>query len=319
MKTPPEVRPGASPWCSRTPRSTTARGSGGCAAAPRSTFACSTSGTSASPSGATRSSGRASNGTSTSCRATTASSCPTLSAEAGRGPLLRIQEPRAGGAPGRTGGRTPCCSSATSGRATCARSPGRAGAGSPSSSAAIRTCSAAARPGSTCALALGALYSQFACFLYVGAANREYFEAFGVPRRKLFFAPHSVNAELFNRDDPGHMAQAQTGALANSASSPATRVVLFAGKLVAARSSRWSFSRPSSTRACDGAGDRLCRRRPREGQAPGAWPRGAPGPPGRRPSGSCRSPTRARCPPATCWPTSSSCRRGGSTRPGASP
>src|SRR5208283_4338459 len=83
-------------------------------------------------------------------------------------------------------------------------------------------------------LALGALYSQFACFLYAGAANREYLEALGVPRRKLFFAPHSVNAELFNRDDPGHIAQAQR-VRSELGLKPTTRVVLFAGKLVEAK------------------------------------------------------------------------------------
>jgi len=81
-------------------------------------------------------------------------------------------------------------------------------------------------------VALGALYSQFASFLYAGAANREYFEAFGVPRHKLFFAPHSVNAELFNRDDPGHIAQAQR-VRSELGLKPGTRVLLFAGKLVA--------------------------------------------------------------------------------------
>jgi len=83
-------------------------------------------------------------------------------------------------------------------------------------------------------LALGALFSQFASFLYVGAANREYFEAFGVPRRKLFFAPHSVDAELFDRDSPGHKASAQE-LRSRLGLTPGTRVVLFAGKLVAAK------------------------------------------------------------------------------------
>ena len=83
-------------------------------------------------------------------------------------------------------------------------------------------------------LALRALYSQFAAFLYAGAANREYFEAFGVPRRKLFFAPHSVNAELFDRDNPGHCADAQR-IRSELGVGPGTRIVLFAGKLVAAK------------------------------------------------------------------------------------
>lgn len=83
-------------------------------------------------------------------------------------------------------------------------------------------------------LALGALYSQFSSFLYVGAANREYFESFGVPRRKLFFAPHSVNAELFDRDNPGHLANAQR-IRSELGLRPTDRIVLFAGKLVAAK------------------------------------------------------------------------------------
>jgi len=83
-------------------------------------------------------------------------------------------------------------------------------------------------------LALRALFSQFASFLHVGAANREYFEAFGVPGRKLFFAPHSVDSELFHRDNPEHCA----GALRMRAQlglKPDARIVLFAGKLVAAK------------------------------------------------------------------------------------
>jgi glycosyltransferase involved in cell wall biosynthesis len=83
-------------------------------------------------------------------------------------------------------------------------------------------------------LALGALFSRFASFLYAGAANREYFEAFGVPRSKLFFAPHSVNAELFNRDNPGHFARAQR-VRSDLGLGPTTRVLLFAGKLVPAK------------------------------------------------------------------------------------
>ena len=46
------------------------------------------------------------------------------------------------------------------------------------------------------------LFGQFAACLCVGKANREYFKAFGVPDRKLVFAPHSVNRELFEPSDP---------------------------------------------------------------------------------------------------------------------
>jgi glycosyltransferase involved in cell wall biosynthesis len=83
-------------------------------------------------------------------------------------------------------------------------------------------------------LSLRLLFAQFACFLYVGAANREYFERFGVPDRKLFFAPHSVNAALFDRNDATHLAAAATLRI-ELGLSPATTVVLFAGKLVAGK------------------------------------------------------------------------------------
>jgi len=83
-------------------------------------------------------------------------------------------------------------------------------------------------------LALRALYSRFAAFLYVGAANREYFEAFGVPSRKLFLAPHSVNAELFDTGRPGALESAQKLRSQLGIGSE-TQVVLFAGKLVAAK------------------------------------------------------------------------------------
>ena len=89
-------------------------------------------------------------------------------------------------------------------------------------------------PGLPARLALRALFSQFASFLYVGAANREYFEAFGVPGRKLFFAPHSVDGSLFDIGNPEHRAGADK-LRSQLGLGPATRVVLFAGKLVAAK------------------------------------------------------------------------------------
>ena len=82
--------------------------------------------------------------------------------------------------------------------------------------------------------ALGALYSQFASFLYVGAANREYFEAFGVPARKLFFAPHSVDGALYCRANPAHKVAAERLRYQLGLGST-TRVILFAGKLIAAK------------------------------------------------------------------------------------
>jgi glycosyltransferase involved in cell wall biosynthesis len=80
-------------------------------------------------------------------------------------------------------------------------------------------------------LALRTLFSRFAAFLYVGSANREYFERFGVPGRRLVFGPHSVNADLYDRHDPATRAKAVE--LRSKLGIPTTtQVVLFAGKLL---------------------------------------------------------------------------------------
>jgi glycosyltransferase involved in cell wall biosynthesis len=86
-------------------------------------------------------------------------------------------------------------------------------------------------------LVLRTLFAQFASFLYVGAANRAYFEAYGVPARKLSFAPHAVNRELFDPADAGHRAAAAAlrGRLGLG---PSTQIVLFAGKLLPAKQPR---------------------------------------------------------------------------------
>jgi glycosyltransferase involved in cell wall biosynthesis len=81
-------------------------------------------------------------------------------------------------------------------------------------------------------LALRVLYSRFSSFLYVGAANRDYFKALGVPDEKLFFAPHSVDSTLFDRDSPSHN-KAALKLRQELGISPSTRVVLFAGKFIA--------------------------------------------------------------------------------------
>jgi glycosyltransferase involved in cell wall biosynthesis len=80
-------------------------------------------------------------------------------------------------------------------------------------------------------LSLRLLFAQFASFLYVGSANRDYFETFGVPDRKLVFAPHSVNVALFSRDRPAIAAEALR-LRAEMGLKPSDTVVLFAGKLV---------------------------------------------------------------------------------------
>ena len=86
-------------------------------------------------------------------------------------------------------------------------------------------------------LALHFLYAQFAAFLPVGAANREYFRTLGVPVTKLFAAPHSVNADLFDPTRPAHQSAAAT-LRASLGLASSTRVVLFAGKLVPAKQPR---------------------------------------------------------------------------------
>ena len=86
-------------------------------------------------------------------------------------------------------------------------------------------------PGWRAALPLRLLYGQFAAFTYVGAANRAYFEKLGVPPKKLFFAPHAVDATRFSAADPTHRVRA--GELRRSLGlAPTTRVMLFAGKFV---------------------------------------------------------------------------------------
>jgi glycosyltransferase involved in cell wall biosynthesis len=108
-------------------------------------------------------------------------------------------------------------------------------------------------------LALRALYSQFAGFLCVGSANRGYFKAFGVPDRKLFVAPHSVNDSLF---DPSHAPHAEGARRlrAELGLAPDARVVLFAGKFVPAKqpmellSAFMDLARPASALVFVGAG-----------------------------------------------------------------
>ena len=80
-------------------------------------------------------------------------------------------------------------------------------------------------------LALRTLYRRFAAVTYVGAANREYFEAFGVPADRLYFAPHAVDHELFDLRRP----EVQSDARKLRASLnlvPGRPVILFSGKLV---------------------------------------------------------------------------------------
>jgi glycosyltransferase involved in cell wall biosynthesis len=86
-------------------------------------------------------------------------------------------------------------------------------------------------------LALRLLYRQFAAFAYVGAANRRYFEALGVPPQRLHFAPHAVDASQFNAASPA-VAAAAAQLRAFLGAGPNTRIVLFAGKFLPAKQPR---------------------------------------------------------------------------------
>ena len=87
-------------------------------------------------------------------------------------------------------------------------------------------------PSWTKRVALRWLYARFAAFTCVGAANREYFHAFGVPDAKLHFAPHCVDATRFVRDAATEAAAAK---LRGELGLAGKKVVLFAGKFLPAK------------------------------------------------------------------------------------
>ena len=80
---------------------------------------------------------------------------------------------------------------------------------------------------------LGFLFKRFAAFACVGAANRDYFRAFGVPETRLFFAPHSVDAARFDPQDATARQAAEQ--LRTELGLAGKRVVLFAGKFHAGK------------------------------------------------------------------------------------
>lgn len=90
------------------------------------------------------------------------------------------------------------------------------------------------RPGTLQRWTLRVLFAQFAGCLAVGEANRDYFRTLGVTERRLFRAPHSVDATRFDANSPSDRAAAlalrtQLGITSDQ------KVVLFAGKFVAAK------------------------------------------------------------------------------------
>jgi glycosyltransferase involved in cell wall biosynthesis len=78
-------------------------------------------------------------------------------------------------------------------------------------------------------LLLRKLFSRFSAFVYVGKANQDYFRRLGVPDRKLFFSPHSVDASVFDPSKSGARECAES--LRKELNiPPQAKVLLFAGK-----------------------------------------------------------------------------------------
>jgi len=73
------------------------------------------------------------------------------------------------------------------------------------------------------------IYKRFAAFLYVGEANREYFQMHGVPDSKLFFAPHAVDNDRFFESAKTAAGEAMAWR-EELGISPEHLVILFAGK-----------------------------------------------------------------------------------------
>jgi len=92
-------------------------------------------------------------------------------------------------------------------------------------------------PGWWRTLLLRLLYRQFVAVTYVGRANRDYFTTLGVQEKRLFFAPHAVNHELFDPTRAEYRA-ASNALRAQLGIATSTRIVLFAGKFVAAKQPR---------------------------------------------------------------------------------
>jgi glycosyltransferase involved in cell wall biosynthesis len=77
---------------------------------------------------------------------------------------------------------------------------------------------------------VSAVFRRMDAFLYVGSANREYFERHGVPGERLFYAPHAVDNARFRAAQPA--ARAAAPAWRRTLGIPEhARVILFAGKL----------------------------------------------------------------------------------------
>lgn len=84
-------------------------------------------------------------------------------------------------------------------------------------------------------LLLARLYARFTAVTYVGAANRDYFRALGVPDSRLHFSPHCVDAARF-QSTPDLLAAA--AALRRQLGLDGRRILLFAGKFVPSKQPR---------------------------------------------------------------------------------
>lgn len=73
------------------------------------------------------------------------------------------------------------------------------------------------------------IYRRFAAFLFVGQANKAYFQLHGVPERKLFFCPHAVDNDRFFAQAQAAEAEARDWKASLGIAS-GQKVVLFAGK-----------------------------------------------------------------------------------------
>lgn len=76
---------------------------------------------------------------------------------------------------------------------------------------------------------ISVLFRRFAAFLYVGSANRRYFEQHGVPPDKLFRAPHAVDNARFMAESAATLAAARAWRRELGIAEDCV-VVLFAGK-----------------------------------------------------------------------------------------
>jgi len=131
------------------------------------------------------------------------------------------------------------------------------------------------RPSLLKRLSLRTLYRQFAAVTYVGAANRAYFETFGVPAERLHFAPHAVDHEHFDPRLPVHQEAASRLRVALGLA-PERRVLLFAGKFLPRKQPRalleafLSVPRPDATLLFVGDGEEKSALQARASQAPAA-------------------------------------------------